>query len=75
MGTHLKVLGKSYPMNTNMAGFRWFTKNSRPCALDESRLSIGRVKKFTELYDNKNNNYNYNNNNYNNNNMRKLHLR
>ena len=22
MGTHLKVLGESYPMNTNMTGFR-----------------------------------------------------
>ena len=26
MGTHLKVLSDSYPMNTNMAGFRWFPK-------------------------------------------------
>ena len=26
MGTHLKVLNKSYPMNTNMTGFRWFSK-------------------------------------------------
>ena len=26
MGTHLRVLNKSYPMNTNMAGFRWFSK-------------------------------------------------
>ena len=26
MGTHLRVLSKSYPMNTNMAGFRWFSK-------------------------------------------------
>ena len=24
MGTHLKVLGESYLMNTNMAGFRCF---------------------------------------------------
>ena len=23
MGTHLRVLSKSYPMNTNMTGFRW----------------------------------------------------
>ena len=35
MGTHLKVLSKSYPMNTNMAGFRWFQKSLRSCALDE----------------------------------------
>ena len=26
MGTHLRVLSKSYPMNTNMTGFRWFSK-------------------------------------------------
>ena len=24
--THLRVLSESYPMNTNMAGFRWFSK-------------------------------------------------
>ena len=24
MGTHLRVLSKSYPMNTDMTGFRWF---------------------------------------------------
>ena len=26
MGTHLRVLSKSYLMNTNMAVFRWFRK-------------------------------------------------
>ena len=26
MGTHLRVLSKSYPMNTNMTGFRCFSK-------------------------------------------------
>ena len=25
MGSHLIVLGMSYPMNTNMTGFRWFS--------------------------------------------------
>ena len=25
MGTHLRLLRKSYPMNTNMTGFRWFS--------------------------------------------------
>ena len=25
MGTHLRVLSESYPMNFNMAGFRWFS--------------------------------------------------
>ena len=24
MGTHLRALHESYPMNTNMTGFRWF---------------------------------------------------
>ena len=26
VGTHLRVLSESFPMNTNMAGFRWFSK-------------------------------------------------
>ena len=26
MGTHLRVLSESYPMNTNMIGFRWFSR-------------------------------------------------
>ena len=24
MGSHLRVLSESYPMNTNMTGLRWF---------------------------------------------------
>ena len=43
MGTHLRVLNESYPMNTNMTGLRWFSKTLHPCTLDESSLSIGRV--------------------------------
>ena len=27
MGTHPRVLSESHPMNTNMTGFRWFSKN------------------------------------------------
>ena len=27
MGTHLRVLRESYPMSTNMTGFRWFFQN------------------------------------------------
>ena len=42
IGSHLRVLNKSYPMNTNMTGFRWVSKPSRPFALDESSLSMGR---------------------------------
>ena len=41
--THLKVLSESFPMNTNMTGFRRFQKLLRPCASDESSLSTGRV--------------------------------
>ena len=41
MGTHLRVLSESYPMNTNMIGFEDFL---RFCAFDKSRLSIKRVK-------------------------------
>ena len=26
IGTHIKGLSESYPMSTNMAGFRWFSK-------------------------------------------------
>ena len=25
MGTHMRVLSESYPMNTNMTGFGWFS--------------------------------------------------
>ena len=31
MGTHLKVLSESYPMNTNMTEFRCFQKSLPPC--------------------------------------------
>ena len=34
-------------MNTNKIGFKWFSKNFVPCALDESSLSIGRVKTYS----------------------------
>ena len=44
MGTYLRVLSESYPMNTNTTGFRWFSKIFAYCALDVSSLSIGRVK-------------------------------
>ena len=33
-----------FPMTTNMTGLDGFQKKNRPCALDESSLSIGRVK-------------------------------
>ena len=43
MGTHLKELRESYPMNTNMTGFR-FSKKKKNCALDEISLSIEKAK-------------------------------
>ena len=45
MGTHLRVLSESYPMDTNMTGFKGFSKNfAKPVFLDKGSLSIGRVK-------------------------------
>ena len=49
MGTHLIVLSESYPMTTNTTGFRWFSTILCPCALDESRRSIGKVKEGREI--------------------------
>ena len=43
MGTHLRALSKTYPINNNMTGFRWFQISLRPCSLDESNLNIGRA--------------------------------
>ena len=44
MGTHLRVLNESYLTNTNMAGFRWFSKIVASLFFGrESSLSIGRV--------------------------------
>ena len=43
MGTHLRVLSESFPMNTNITGFRCFSKTLHPYASDESSLSIARV--------------------------------
>ena len=45
MGTHLKVLSNSYPINTKLTGFRVFLKNLHLCSLDESSPSIRMVKK------------------------------
>ena len=41
MGTHLRVLSEGYPLNTNMTGFRCFSKSLGPYELDQS--SLGRV--------------------------------
>ena len=36
MGTHLRVIAESYPMSTNMIGFRWFFKNRRVIVLNRT---------------------------------------
>ena len=43
MGAHLRALSESFPMNTNMTGFRWILKTFAYSALDEVNLGIGRV--------------------------------
>ena len=43
MGTPLRVLGESYPMSTNMTGFRWFLKIFASLCFGQNSLSIGRV--------------------------------
>ena len=46
MGTHLRKLIKSYTINTNMTGFRWFSKNLASSACDERSLSTGWVNSY-----------------------------
>ena len=43
MGTNLKELSESYPMNTNMTRFGCFSKIFASLCLGESSLSTGRV--------------------------------
>ena len=50
MCAHLRVHSESYPMNTNTAGFRWFSKSVRPCALGESSHSITRVNSEVHIH-------------------------
>ena len=46
MGSHLRALSESYPINTNMIGLRCFSEiiPDDPCALGESSLTIGMVE-------------------------------
>ena len=44
MGTHLRVLSESYPMNTNITGNNGFQTSLHPCALGKGSVSFGRVK-------------------------------
>ena len=45
MGTHLRVLRKSYPMNTSMTGLRCFSKIFASFCFEQNErsLSIGKV--------------------------------
>ena len=47
MATLLRVLSENFPMNANMTGLDGFQTPLCPYALDESSLSIGRVKDFS----------------------------
>ena len=49
MGTHLRVLSESYVMNTNMIGFRPFSKSLYHCALDKNTFRIGRVNTLRNI--------------------------
>ena len=44
MGTHLRLLSESYPMNTNMIGFGWSSKIFASLSFGKGSLSFGRVK-------------------------------
>ena len=47
MGTHLCILSESYLINTNMAGFRWFSKIIfAPLCFGENSRSIARVNPY-----------------------------
>ena len=47
MGTHLRVLSESYPMNTNITGFRFISKNLKANS-DITGLSM-REETYTQL--------------------------
>ena len=49
MGTPLRELSESYPMNTNTTGFKCFQKSLHSCALAESSPSIGGVDPFLSV--------------------------
>ena len=52
MCAQVRVLSESYPINTNMTGFRRFSNifaSLHHCALNESSLSIGRVYRPPDL--------------------------
>ena len=46
MGTYQRVFSKIYPMNTNITGFREFSKIFGFLCLDKSGFSFGRVNHY-----------------------------
>ena len=46
MDTHLSVLRESFPINTSMTGFRWFSKIFASLCCGKSSLSIGKGNPF-----------------------------
>ena len=51
MGTHMRVLSESFPMNTNMTGFRWFSK--KDCILviwKKVASALEGLRQFGHLY-------------------------
>ena len=48
MGAHLNVLREGFPMNTNITGFRWFSKPVAFLCLDKNGLIIEMVKGIFE---------------------------
>ena len=48
MGTHLRVLSESHPMNTNMRGFSWFSKTLCSCAWRKVASALEGLKILVE---------------------------
>ena len=48
--THMRVLGESFPISTNMTGLGGFSEILRSSALDKSILSIGRANDNSEVH-------------------------
>ena len=52
MGTHLSVLSESFPMNTNMTVFQWFSKNFAFSGLEGLRGTLEIVFWIFNTFDN-----------------------
>ena len=51
MGTHLRVLSKSYPMNTIMTGFRWFSRGFASFCFGQAASALGGLKVMKYISD------------------------